>query len=303
MKTLSITKGIFNAVAYTPDGRYLVGVHSGWRVRVWRTADLIECFAAGLPGILYCHSAIAFLGDFVVLTHGVYDFADVWACLATKKKAPKRNKLIRTTPLSGTQGFSYDTFRTDGRQILQFSCSTTFHPPSRTGHLTFVDTNWQAGRRVSHPASYDVEPQLASDGRTLGLPSGYELLLYDIAEGKQVGELRHTAGITAFAFSPDGRRVAVAGERVLYLWDVATGKGHRFPAFAKFIEAVAFHPEGTSLAAADRAGEIRHVDLATGRANSLNFEVGAIHGLAFSPDGMTVAGAGHNDAVVVWDLE
>ena len=53
MRTLTIPRGNFGAVCYTADGAYLVGLHSGWRLRIWATEDLSERFAAALPGVRY----------------------------------------------------------------------------------------------------------------------------------------------------------------------------------------------------------------------------------------------------------
>ncbi len=81
MKILHVPSGRFTAVCYSPDGRYLLALQSGWRLRVWATATLSEQFIGKLPGTLFCHQALAFAGNLAVGSEGVYDLADVWATL------------------------------------------------------------------------------------------------------------------------------------------------------------------------------------------------------------------------------
>jgi WD40 repeat protein len=299
VRTLTIPRGIFNAVCYTPDGAYLVGLHSGWRLRIWATEDLGERFAAALPGIRYAHGYLALAGDLAVGDRGVYDLAGVWSALRRGGTVVRDAGLIREVVLKELESqFAYVVYATDGRAVAR--AYWNFGP--RAMDVSF----WSGSRLVralSFPCDQHPAPVLSPDGRALARASRNHVFVYDCTSAQELARLGHTDVANRAAFSPDGQQLAVAAGRSLWLWDLATKEGRRFPAFDTFVEGLAYSPDGSLLAAADRTGEIRLLEAATGKQRGcLNFDVGAVHDLAFSPDGMTVAGAAHDNAVVVWDL-
>lgn len=300
MRTLKIPRGIFNAVCYTADGEYLVGLHSGWRLRVWATSDFSERCAAPLPGVRHAHSAMTLVGDLAVLNQGVYDLADLWAALHRERGHVGTRGLIREMVIRELEStFAYVTYATDGRVVVR----AYDNYPARRAELGFWDRA-RLVRSLSLPGGSHPAPVLSPDGGTLALFASTHVHLYNCESGEEVARLEHTDVTNRALFSPDGKQLAVAAGRSLWLWDLATKEGERFPAFDTFVEGLAFSPDGSRLAAADRTGEIRLLEAASRRQlGCLNFAVGAIHDLAFSPDGMTVAGAARDNAVVVWDLE
>ena len=301
MKTLRIPKGIFNAVCYTPDGRHLLGLHSGWRLRVWATADLSERYVGRLPGTLYSHDYVGLCGHLAVMSERVYDARDLWSALEQPAGLLRDHGLLREVDL-GEPGPQHGRcfYVSNGLVVLRVDDDWL----SRSSHLSYWDTNGRPLRKETLPTRMWHAPALSADGRALACClSSNSVRLSGPGEGTSV-DLQHTDHTRLAAFSPDGRHLATASGRSLWLWDVEKARGERFVAFQKYVDALAFHPEGHTLAAADRAGEIRLVQIPSGRQlASLNFGVGGIAGLAFSPDGMTVAGAGRNNAVVIWDVE
>jgi WD40 repeat protein len=302
MRILRIPRGNFNAVAYSADGEHLLAVHSGWRLRVWATADLSERYAAQLPGLGYAHSSIEILGDLAVLTSGIYSLAPLWASLRQVGGTRRERDLIREVPLEGRGRFSQVRLTVWKDSIINME-------PDYRQQLTWLHVHDQEGRRqrsIAAPVALHWINTLAiTPGRSsAALGSWREVILFDLDKEEEGVRLEHTDVIQRAVFSPDGRWLATAAGRSVWLWDVASRTGERFPAFQKHAEGLAFHPEGKLLAAGDRDGEIRLWEPASRRQQaSLNFGVGAVHGLAFSPDGMTVAAAGHDNAVAVWDLE
>ena len=49
MRALRVPKGIFNAVGYSADGQYLLGIHSGWRLRIWDLTTRRQTHVTDLP--------------------------------------------------------------------------------------------------------------------------------------------------------------------------------------------------------------------------------------------------------------
>ena len=300
MKTLRIPKGIFNAVCYTPDGRHLLGVHSGWRLRVWATADLSERFVGRLPGTLYSHDSIGLCGRLAVMSERVYDASGLWSALEQPTGLLRDHGLLREVDLSepGPQ-LGRCFYVTNGRVVVRVDDDWL----SRSSHLSYWDVEGRQLRKETLPMRMWHAPALSPDGRALAYCHSNSVRVMELA-GETNFDLQHTDHTRLAAFSPDGRHLATGSGRSLWLWDVQKASGERFIAFQKYVDALAFHPLGHTLAAADRTGEIRLVQIPSGRQlGSLNFGVGGIAGLAFSPDGMTVAGAGRDNAVVIWDVE
>jgi WD40 repeat protein len=300
MRTLTVPQGRFTAVCYSADGRYLLALQSGWRLHVWVTGEWVERFVGRLPGVLHQHHFLALVGDLAVGSRGVYDFTDLWAALAKSDKLIRRKDLIREVVLQELEDqFAYVDYVTDGRTIMRAHHQATDHLD-----MTFWDAGRQQLRSLSLISRPHVPRALAPGAGSLVRGPGYLARLHDCATGAEIRSFTHTDHVLLVAFSPDGRWLATGAGRSVWVWDVASGKGTRYPPYEKYVSALAFHPEGRLLAAADRAGEVRLIDLEGGRVTaSLNFEVGSLNDLAFSPDGMTVAGAGQRKAVVVWDLE
>jgi WD40 repeat protein len=143
----------------------------------------------------------------------------------------------------------------------------------------------------------------------------YEARLWDAETGKLIGQpLPHQGRVTAVAFVPDSKTVLIVSEKTVRLWDMATGKpigeplAHKDP-----VTGVAFSPDGKTLLTgagdptksytvlAERAGEARLWDLATGQPIGQPLRrPDPVLAVAFSPDGKTIVTAGEASAQL-WD--
>ncbi len=94
-----------------------------------------------------------------------------------------------------------------------------------------------------------------------------QVLLWDVASGKQIGALKgHGKGVTQVAFSRDGRLLAsCSSDNTIRIWDVASGKELRtLTGHTNNIESVDFSPDSRLLASASDDGSTFLWDLNTG---------------------------------------
>lgn len=106
-------------------------------------------------------------------------------------------------------------------------------------------------------------------------------------------------------FSPDGKRLLIAFSRELVIIDVATGKEHgHLEGHAGEFSTFAVSPDGAQIATADRAGLIRIWNAETLRAVSKTIgHRNRVLGAELSPDGKRLLTFAKDDETVfVWDL-
>ncbi len=152
------------------------------------------------------------------------------------------------------------------------------------------------------------------------------VLLWDVANGKELASLHHTParGAIRLAFSPDGKTLATSEvwwkdggrqhlQRTVTLWDVAARKP-KITLPHEIGASLAFSPDGKTLARAvwirDKEDnlvgtEVKRWDLTTAQElpplpNTVNKN--PINSLAYSADGRTLAGADFLGTVILWDV-
>lgn len=143
---------------------------------------------------------------------------------------------------------------------------------------------------------------VTSDGRLLAGTDGQVVKLYDARSGAEIRSFKpHDVGTETIAFSPDGKILATGGcdkmkedeeykceTGLIRFWDAATGREVRtFPG----------HP-GYVLVRGERWNE------AEGRNETVTMYIGGgVEDIDFTPDGNILASIGHDDKMIIWDLE
>ncbi len=128
---------------------------------------------------------------------------------------------------------------------------------------------------------------------------------FDVRTGALLGQVGKERDVPlAAAVHPGRGLVALGGAgkqvRVLRLRDGGQAFAGKHD---DFVLALAFTPDGQYVAAADRSGEIRLWDCATGRLEqTLTGHRGAVHGLACHRRGRLLASAGADGTVRLWDV-
>lgn len=113
----------------------------------------------------------------------------------------------------------------------------------------------------------------------------------------------HAKEVTSVACAPDDHQIASGSrDRTVQIWDACTGKTlFTYRGHVKEIYIVAWSPDGKFIASAGEDKCIHLWDAATGRtAYTHQCHKGAVYGLAWSPDGKLLASAGDDTIVYVW---
>ncbi len=154
---------------------------------------------------------------------------------------------------------------------------------------------------------------LASVADTRGPSGQYEVILWDLAAGREVKRLPVGRENQAYnvAFAPDGRRLAAAGggsvragPGEVRVWDVPSGREWRLlTGHKEQVYQLAFSPDGRSLATGSFDGSLYLWELASGRRRHafVGHET-SVYSVAFSPDGKLLASASAEAPVYTWDV-
>ena len=112
-------------------------------------------------------------------------------------------------------------------------------------------------------------------------------------------------GATHMAFSPDGRTLTTVSGWELVVWEVATGRERmRVVRPVAQMNRVAVSPDGGLLAVGTQTGAVLLLDAADGwQRAEFPGPTGALTALAFSPDGAALASAGGDGTALIWDVK
>ncbi len=285
-------EGAVTTLTFAPDGKRLAAAGLDHSIRVWSAST-------GKP-LNRLPEPVSFLAlaphDRTLVVPGTQKNALEFWDLGTGLQL-EYPPLLLPEPLTA---LDFGTLLCDGENILAF---VSAEPKPRVFDL-------RTGKAVAVPLPANASPltiskghspsfAAASDGKTLALRSGTDVILSDLATGKT--RVLKGAGAGNCAFSPDSSTLAVIREGGVSLWDVAAGKELkplRMPTGSEPQSsggALAFSRDGQRLAVAPfRSPVIKVFDLAS-RAELTGFPSPGLGEL----DGPSWIGFGADDKTVI----
>ncbi len=297
-----------NALAFSPDGRFLAAGKSETGVEVWDVAKQSLTLAAWREAF-YIHQ-ILFSSEglhlYVSATQGgarVIDLQDGRDHCFT----PHPDGIARSMALT--------------RSKLLLVCVGTFgHRDAFLGAWDVESADkprlmWRTPRTTKF-SEYEL-PCLAPDEQSFavkesgpGRPIAGLIAVRDTPTGNLVREFPRPSPSERYhrlVFTADGRLLLVVSDPNLYCLDASTGELIRTvgkPGRGSFAD-LALHPGGQVLVSTHRASRI--VNLWDARTlsvmNTYAWPIGWFSSLALSPDGMLAAAGNESGKIVVWDMD
>jgi WD40 repeat protein len=277
-----------NAMAYSPDGAYLLTGSSDHTAILWNMKNrLPEQYLRGPDGQV---TSVAYARSGTMVATGSADG------VIRLYRVPSGD-IVGDFPDQGGYVESM-AFSADSKSLFTTYASSVRMYDIQGDRLL---------RSVELPSGVAHAVGVSKDGLTLAVTSGSELCLYDLPALKLVARLQgHSLDAMTLAFSPDGKRVVTGGDdKRVVLWDVAgrkqitTLRGH-----SGKVRVVTFDPKGDKFLTGGRDGLVITWSARDGKQlktdDSRNTIVNAI---AVSPDSQWTAVGGVEERVTLLESD
>jgi WD40 repeat protein/serine/threonine protein kinase len=311
-----------NAVAISPDGKWLAIAGKDGTARLWNVSTHRESVCVRHEGSI---NAVTISRDGQWLATASSDgTACLWNTQTGKKHLCVRQHGAVWTVAMSPDGNWFVTAGDDktariwdirtGQEEARFEHAETVRAvavspngrwiatagPDIWVRLWDVRTGWIRAR-LKHS---DVVNAIAvsSDGQWIAGNGSERVLLWKAQTGQEIAHFEHRSTVWAVAISPDGEWLAAAGkDRAAHLWNIKTGQEGARLEHEGEINAVAISPDGTWLATGGSDGTARLWDAQTGREEVRLKHQNLAQAIIASPDEKWWATASSDGTACLWD--
>ena len=301
-------EGGVDAVAFSPDGRWVASASWDHTARVWEAATGREVARMTHDDTV---RAVAFSPDSRWVASASWDdTVRVWEAATGREVAY----------MDCENGVDVVAFSPDGQRIVS-GCED--HTARVWDISAALAGGAAAGREVARTTYADsvLAAAFSPDGRwvvsagcdDLDLKEGRCITasarVWEAATGREVARMAQPGDVRAAAFSPDGKWVVSGGgDHTARVWEAATGREVARMTHEGAVYAVAFSPDGRLVVsvgcnrnASCLQGSARVWEAATGREVAQIPLGGSFGPVAFSPDSRWVASGSMDQTARVWE--